>query len=323
VTGTTIKLRLRDLSGRPRTVEFVDQGPVSSPGSALRQRLVSTGSNSFVLKSVPRAEGSRNGRLFDLLDNEIRAGARLGYVYARNYPAELTRLAGYNMDVEEPFALLHAYAGKPVTEMTGGLDDQRRRQLQLGLLRALQLTAAAGVVHGAVALRSLWWGGTGVQLVDFESAQWAGEHRRPGQEPGPVDVRDDLLLAGRVIRQLVLGEAGIRADHGQDPESLRTLLHGVFQPVAQRPYAEDLLRRLRVTVTAPPVTDPEAALADGRRLFDQHGAPRVPAAAAVGGGGGSGGFEETPPPPVPKRGGWRKFLIPMMVVVLAGRVGPR
>jgi hypothetical protein len=75
-------------------------------------------------------------------------------------------------------------------------------------------------------------------------------------------------------------------------------------------------------VTAPPVTDPEAALADGRRIFDQHGAPRVPATAAVGGGG----FPETPPPKaVGKRpgGGWRKFLIPMMLLALAGRVGPR
>lgn len=317
MTGTTIELRLRDLSGRPRAVEFTDHGPSSSPGSALQQRLVSANTNSFVLKSVPREAGRRNAHLFDLLDNEIRAGARLGYVYARQYPAELTRLAGYNMDVEEPFALFHAYAGKPVSELTG-LDDHRRRQLQVGLLRALQLTAAAGVVHGAVTPRSLWWTGTGVQLVDFESAQWAGEHRRAGHEPGPVDVRDDVLMAGRLIRQLVMGEASNQGDLGHDPESLRILLQDVFQPVARRPYAEDLLRRLKVTVTAPPVTDPEAALSEGRRVFDQFGAPRVPAAATVG-----GGFEETPPAPGGKRGGWRKFLVPMMLVALAGRTGPR
>jgi hypothetical protein len=321
VTGTTITLRLRDLSGRPRAVQFTDHGPFGSPGSALQQRLVSTGGNSFVLKSVPRAEGSRNRYLFDLLDNEIRAGAHLGYVYGPHYPPELARLVGYNMDVEEPFAVLHAYAGKPVPEMSG-LDDHRRRQLQVGLLRALQLTAAAGVVHGAVTLRSLWWSGAGVQLVDFESAQFAGEPRRTGHEPGPVDVRDDVLLAGRVIRQLVMGEASTLADHGHDPESLRILLQDVYQPVGHRPYAEDLLRRLKAPVTAPPVTDPEAALAEGRRIFDALCAPAHPPAAVVGGVGDHG---IVPPRPVParKRGVWRRSLGPMLLAAMAGRVGPR
>jgi len=322
VTGTTIALRLRDLSGRPRAVEFTDDGPFGSPGSALRQRLVSTGGHTFVLKSVPRDEGGRDRHLFDLLDNEVRAGAHLGYVYSRQYPPELARLAGYNMDVEEPFALLHAYAGKPVPEMSG-LDDHRRRQVQIGLLRALQLTAAAGVVHGAVTLRSLWWTGTGVRLVDFESAQFAGEPRRTAGEPGPVDVRDDVLLAGRVIRQLVMGEASTLADHGHDPESLRILLQDVYQPVGHRPYAEDLLRRLKVPVTAPPVTDPEAALAEGRRVFDGLCAPAHPPAAAVVGGAGDHGI--VPPRPVParKRGVWRRYLAPMLLVAMAGRVGPR
>lgn len=320
MTGTTITLRLRDLSGRPRAVEFTDHGPFGSPGSALQQRLLGTGGNTFVLKSVPREEGSRNRYLFDLLDNEIRAGAHLGYVYSRQYPPELARLAGYNMDVEEPFALLHAYAGKPVPEMSG-LDDHRRRQLQAGLLRALQLTAAAGVVHGAVTLRSLWWAGSGVQLVDFESAQFAGEPRRATHEPGPADVRDDVLLAGRVIRQLVIGESSTLSDHGHDPESLRVLLQDVYQPVAHRPYAEDLLRRLRVTVTAPPVTDPEAALAEGRRIFDGSGPPAPPPAAV--GGGGDNGIVPPRPAAARKRGVWRRYLAPMLVAVLAGRVGPR
>jgi hypothetical protein len=330
VAGNTIKLRLRDLAGRPREVEFTEEGPHSSPGSSLRQRLVATNGNTFVLKSVPPEAGARNPALFGLLDNEIRAGARLGYVYAHQYPAELTRLAGYNVDVEEPFALLHAYAGRPVAEVMSGLDDHRRRQVQVGLLRALQLTAAAGVVHGAVSVRSLWWTGTGVRLVDFESSQWAGEPRRTGLEPGPADARDDVLLAGWVIRQLVLGEAaGARPDHGLDPESLRGLLQGVFHPVAHRPYAEDLLGRLKIAVTAPPATDPEAGLAEGRRIFDALGPPAPPpvpppaAAWPPSGGGGDGGV--TPPGPMPprRRGGWRRFAGPMLLLVQAGRMGPR
>jgi hypothetical protein len=334
VTGTTIKLRLRDLTGRPREVEFTEEGDFSSPGSGLRQRLVATNGSRFVLKSVPPGAGAANPALFEKLDNEIRAGARLGYVYTHPYPAELARLAGYNVDVEEPFALLHAYAGRPVTEMMGGLDDHRRRQLQIGLLRALQLTAAAGVVHGAVSIRHLWWDGAGVRLVDFDSAQWAGEPRRTG--PGPADARDDVLLAGRVIRQLVLGEtAGARPDHGHDPESLRVLLAGVFQPVEHRPYAEDLLDRLKVRVTAPPLSDPEAGLAEGRRIFDGFGAPVPAPAAGVGGTGGAGvggagvgGAGDhgiVPPRPVParKRGVWRRFLVPMLLATMAGRVGPR
>lgn len=320
MTGTTIKLRLRDLHGRPREVEVTDHGPFGSPGSALQQRLVSTAGNSFVVKSVPRAAGSRDSRLFDLLDNEIRAGARLGHVYARGYPPELARLAGYNVDVEEPFALLHAYAGKPVPEMSRP-DDHRRRRVQIGLFRALQLTAAAGVVHGAVTLRSLWWTGAGVQLVDFESAQLVGATRRTAHGSGPIDVRDDVLSAGLVVRQLELGESSGPAGNGHDPESLRILLKDVFQASAHRPSAEDMLRRLQVTVTAPPVTDPEAGLAEGRRIFDGPDTPAEPPAAAPGDGDENGVVP--PRPAVPrKRGVWRRFLLPMLLAAVTGRVGP-
>lgn len=317
MTGTMLKLQLRNQAGRLREVEFADHGPFDSPGSALRQRLVSAGDNSFVLKSVPRAANGGNGHLFDLLDNEIRAGARLGHVYPGRYPAELARLAGYNVDVEEPFALLHAYAGKPVAEMSG-LDDHRRRQVQIGLLRALQATAAAGVVHGAVSLRSLWFSAAGVQLVDFESAQWAGEPRRAAPEPGPVDVRDDVLLAGRVIRQLVLGESSATAGHDHDPESLRTLLTDVFRPAANRPYAEDLLRRLKVPVTLPPARDPEAVLAEGRRAFDTLGVQPHPSPPAGDGPGGPSGHV-----PGRKRGVWRRFLTPMLLVTTVAQAGRR
>jgi hypothetical protein len=273
----------RDVHGTLREIQLVDRGAFVTPGSALQQRLVVANDQRLVRKFVSRTAGSRNPRLYDLLDNEVRAGARLGQVYADSYPADLPRLVAYNMDAEEPFVLLRSYPGLPAADQVKRFDDAERRQFQIGLLRALQLTAAAGVVHGAVDLTTVRWADGRLQLVDFESAERVGEPRRaesgsrvrsPEQSKGlgEVDVRDDLWAAGLLIRTLYTGAAanGSAPDRSHDPERLRTLLDSVFDnPLGQRPSPADLLARIRADHRMQSPGDPAAGLAEGRRLFEQ------------------------------------------------------
>ncbi|WIX92967.1 hypothetical protein [Amycolatopsis sp. DG1A-15b] len=273
----------RDVHGRLREIRLTDHGAFVTPGSALQQRLVVAHDQRLVRKFVPRAAGARDPRLYELLDNEVRAGTRLGQVYSGSYPAELARLVAYNMDVEEPFVLLRAYPGLPAADQVKGFDDAERREFQIGLLRALQLTAAAGVVHGAIGLTTVRWADNRLQLVDFESAERVGEPRRAGggsrgRSPeqaaglGEVDARDDLWAAGLLIRAAYPGTSanGSAPDRSHDPERLRALLDGVFDhPLEQRPTPADLLLQLRADQRVPPPGDPEAGLIEGRRLFEQ------------------------------------------------------
>lgn len=278
---TDAEVPCRDLSGALHRVRLSDGGACSSPGSVLSQRLV-TGPHEvpFLRKSVPVEAGRRDPRLYDLLDNEIRTLAHLTRVYGGR-AAEVPVLAGYNVDVEEPFVLLRPYAGRPAADVVRALDEDRRRQFQISLLRALQVIGQAGVVHGELSPRTLRWDGSSVQLVDFESARPAGEPRRPGGGPyhsperlaggGPADPRDDVWSAGVLIRELVLGPRALLApaDQSGDPERLRQRLADVFQPVAQRPGPAELLRRMRVAAPDPRPADPRAGLAEGHRMFDE------------------------------------------------------
>src|SRR4051794_4461600 len=129
-------VRCRDVTGRLRDITLTDQSEFVSPGAALEQRIVLANQQRFVRKFVSRPAGRRNPRLYTLLDNEIRAGARLGQFYTDEYPPELAKLVAYNVDVEEPFVLLRAYTGEPAAAGVKGFDDDQRRQFDLSLLRA-------------------------------------------------------------------------------------------------------------------------------------------------------------------------------------------
>jgi hypothetical protein len=255
--GRDLRLRLRLVSGVEREPELSDRGPWDSPGSALELRILEANGNLFVHKSVSLPKGSRNPNLYHLLENEIRATVRLAETFGGRMPTELPRLIGYNVDVEEPFALLAAYAGQPAADAVGSFDDRRRRQFQVSLLRALDLAAAAGVVHGAVRLAALRWDGANVQLVDFESARMVGE--------SSADSSHDVPAAGQVLRQLAVG--GAAPVSRDDPESLRDLLKGVFGPASRRPSAADLLSRLGVVVNQPPLAGSGGLFARGQQAF--------------------------------------------------------
>ncbi len=312
----------RDLSGALHRVRLADRGEFSSPGSMLHQRLV-TGPHDalFLRKYVPIEAGRRNPGLYDLLDNEIRVTAHLTRMTGGR-AGEVPALLGYNVDVEEPFALLRPYIGQPAAEAVRILDQERMRHLQIGVLRALHLTGEAGVVHGALSLDTLRWNGSIAQLVDFESAQLTGEPRRPAGGPrqsperhqgaGPADPRDDVWSAGVLIRELVMGPQAIAApaDQSADPERLRERLNEVFHPVEQRPPAAELLRRMRVTAEPLRGADPQFGLADGYRMFDEachrKGAPPP-------------GPPPAGPGPGPGRRGWRRLLFTTLVT----KAGPR
>lgn len=272
-------VRCRTVWGQLIEVEIEDLDEFVTPGAVLEQRLVRINGRTYVYKYVSQAEGTRNPRLYDLLDNEIRAGTRLGQSFHR-YPPELACLLAYNIDAEEPFVLLHEYVGVPVAGPGSRFDDGDRRQFERALFRALLLTSQAGVVHGAVTADALRWDNGRLQLVDFESAERVGEARRAGRTAvyrspeqqagtGLVDVHDDVWGAAVLIRRLHLGpSAESQPDRRHDPERLRGLLDPVFaNPVEHRPTPAELLVRLHGDNHLPAYDDPYARFAQGREMF--------------------------------------------------------
>ncbi|MBP2335024.1 hypothetical protein JOF41_001202 [Saccharothrix coeruleofusca] len=308
--------RCRDVFGVLREVVVEDVGEFVTPGSVLEQRLVHVDGALFVRKYVSRAAGARDPRRYDLLDREVRAGTRLGQVFKRLYPRELARLAAYNLDVEEPFALLHAYHGEPAIGPASRFAEDERRRFEQELFRALVLTAAAGVVHGAVGMEAVRWQEGRLQLVDFEHALRVGDPRWDASSPdgagragARADPRDDVWDAARLLRRVSLGPHadGPVLDRARDPERLRVLLDPVFDnPVELRPRAAEVLAALRGDPSLPPTTDPEAGLGPGRALFDQVSAAK-------------GGPPSPPPARPPRRGrrGLRLFSLLAVAVLTA------
>jgi hypothetical protein len=301
----------RDLNGALHRVWLADRAACSTPASMLHQRLVTgPGDVPYLRKSVPVEAGRRNPVLYDLLDNEIRAVAQLTRVLGGRF-GEVPTLVGYNVDVDEPFVLLRPYVGRPAPDTVHGLDQDHKRQFQIGVLRALHLTGEAGVVHGALSLDVLRWNGTIAQLVDFEWAQRSGDRRRPGSGPrqsperlsgsGTADPRDDVWSAGVLVRELVMGRQALAApaDQNADPIRLRERLQGVFQPVAERPPAAELLRRMHAPAPAVARPDVTASLDDGHRMFDEVCRRK---------GGPAPGAADAGPEPVNGRRGLRRLL---------------
>lgn len=280
MTGQREVVRCRYLSGVLKEIEIERLNEFVTPGALLEQRFVRVNGRVFVCKYVSRAAGHRDPRLYDLLDNEVRAGTRLGHCYPGRYPAELAQLVAYNIDAEEPFLLLREYAGVPMAEPAHRFKDAERRQVERGLARALCLTSEAGVVHGAVTLDALRWDEGRVQLVDFEFAERVGEPRRrrasairsPEQAAGTGQVHacDDLWAAAVLIRRLHLGSStDVQPDRRHDPDRLRGLLDPILgNALEQRLSAVELLGRLHGDNHLPEVADPDARLAQGRALYD-------------------------------------------------------
>jgi hypothetical protein len=320
MTGPAEVVRCRYASGVLREIEIEDLNEFVTPGAALEQRLVRVNGRPFVCKFVSRAAGSRNPRLYDLLDNEIRAGTRLVQSFPDRYPPELACLVAYNIDAEEPFVLLREYTGVPVAGPASRFQDAERKQFEHALIRALHLTSEAGVVHGAVTIDALRWDNGHLQLVDFESAERVGEPRRGGlgavRSPeqaagtGLVDARDDIWAAAVLIRRLHLGpSADAQPDRRHDPERLRGLLDPIFgNHLEQRPSAAELLGRLHGDNHLPAFVDPMARFARGRELFEH---------VARGKGGAAPAVSTEDPPPRKRPRKLFPFLSTMLLVSMA------
>jgi hypothetical protein len=270
--------RYRDVTGTLQTTGLRTGNPVPVTGGLLPARYVTRSDGAtLVQKWVPEELGRLRPDAYDRLDAEIRACAVLGQRYGGpRYPGELPLLVGYNVDVAEPFVLLEPYVGDPVPERR--MEWDVLREFAAGLLRALEHTAEAGVVHGAIGPKTVRWNGTSVQLVDFERAQALEERRRPGgsspeRSPeqigglGTVDPRDDVWAAGLLIWQLSLGP---NTDGVQAPAKVQTLLDRVFAPMAvDRPTASEVLMRVGRNRFDSMGVSPDDLLAPGRSAFDE------------------------------------------------------
>jgi hypothetical protein len=269
--GDAVQVRARTIAGVQCTIRMTVLGELATPGTQLPTRLVAVdGGPPLLQKWVSRTESGEPGPL-DALDREILATHRFALTFwHRAYPAELPRLWYYSVDSNEPFVLLELYRGRPVAEVLQWLGPHDRYQLQLGLLRALQLAGWAGTTHGRVSLETLRWDSRTrtVQLTDFEQASPLGGHNANGW---PVDVRDDVRDAGLAIwRVSYPAHTGSSApDLMLDGGALANPLAGVFvDPPAARPTLETLLGRLSGRAE-PPVASPGVSLREGQQAFDQ------------------------------------------------------
>lgn len=266
-------LHCRTVEGGLVTLRLTALGEFRTPGARLPTRMVSVdGGPPLLQKRVPRTPAGEPGPLEEL-DREIWAAHRFALAFPPEaYPAELPRLRYYDVDSAEPFALLEPYRGQPVAEVHQQLAAQDRYRLQVGLLRALHLAAAAGVTHGRVDLGTLRWDAatSTVQLVDFEQAARIGERRQGSADGSLSSTRDDVWDAGLAIwRVSYPAHTGCTApDLTEDGGALSALLAGVFadQPT-DRPTPGDLLSRLRES-TEMGGADLGATLRAGAQAFD-------------------------------------------------------
>ena len=233
----------------------------------------------------------------DALDAEIRIGVHLLRGCERvglEYPPELSRLVGYDVTAEEPFALFLPWRGEPSAAFAGRLVSSQEIPLRTGLFRALRLLDGLGVVHRGISSRTVRWDTASrtVQLVDFSAGLLVGERppdgkRSPSQPPAregaPVSTSEDVYSAGALLCHLVTG----REFTGPDSVSrrdLQELLQGVFAPAPDaRPAAAALLERVHAPDPWPRVpAGPDPALKDfeeGRRAFDAELARKARASA--------------------------------------------
>lgn len=232
----------------------------------------------LVQRRVPRSEGREREYLYDLLETEARMGARLLTLLGRAYPAELPRLIGYSLDVEEPFVLLSDYRGEPVSRYSGALLITDQRAMQVSLLRAVRILSACGIVHRRIEPATVRWDGSAVQLTDLSHATLIGNRRlRMGEAPyacpaqrqgtGLAATSDDLWSAGMVIYRTVTGrEIADLPDLSATP-ALQPI-NDVFS--GSPPSAQEMLARLRAPDPMRSLSvEQDLGLEEGRAAFDR------------------------------------------------------
>lgn len=106
----SVRVRCRRPLGAREDIEVIIKGDADHSPAGLPARTVIVDGIERLQKWVPRDRPE----LFGRLDREVRAGVRFAQVYKDlPYPWELPRLVAYDVDGEEPFALLEPYRGVP------------------------------------------------------------------------------------------------------------------------------------------------------------------------------------------------------------------
>ncbi|WP_018682954.1 hypothetical protein [Actinokineospora enzanensis] len=271
-----IKLVGRAPTGHTLTWEVKVDTALEHPGSGLRSHRVRTADGLVYVQRTPR--GATTDRARALLDNEIRALARLTHAFPDD-PVPFPRLVGYDMDSADPWALVAEYRGKPARAVVGGLLD--RTAFTAGLFDAVAHATAVGVSLERLDLDALYVEGTAVQVVVFEHSALFDEPR-PDRR-GFVSGQQDVLDAGKVLYEVY---TGTRAQSDRpDLAGLSALrpLADVFHREGERPDPRDVVERLGQSARRPAV--PQSIL-DGRAAFDLAHARKQP-------------VEQPPPPPEP------------------------
>lgn len=274
---------------RLRTVRLAEPWPGVEPGGVtelLQKRIVDGG----------RAEWAH----LDGLDREISIGLRLlrgSAAAGREYPRELTRLIGYDVDALEPFVLYLPYHGTPVARQVRRFLLPDQQALESGLFQALERLASLGVTHRAISPDTVLWeqGTSRVQLVDFSSAVVSGSAAgaaagTPWLCPADVhsgDTRVDVWSAGAVLYYAITGRRPADRDPASDAAMRSSTLQSqlariLADSVAARPDAREVLLALGRHETWPDLTAlidaPDAEFERGGAEFDGIFPPPVPVA---------------------------------------------
>lgn len=329
-----------DAEGRTQSLEATwERDEPCAPGSPVRVRRLrlaapwdgvdADGVTGLLQKRVVAATGPNvDWGPYDALDREISIGLHLvrGCAAAgRPYPAELSRLVGYDVDAEEPFVLYLPHRGQPVGRFAGRFLLREQREFETGVFRALGLLAAMGVTHRGIGPDTVLWDKDTlqVQAVDFSSAVLSGTKQvqafRTGwtheQDAGSSDPRVDVWSGGALAFYSATGRSPgpgdeAAADPALQSSRLAAELSRILSPsLGKRPTAAAVLRGMGLPDPWPlpsrAATAADELFAEGGRRFDLRFPPAddQPAADGATAPGDSG---TTPSPPQRSRRWWQR-----------------
>ena len=278
---------------------FDGKGPVGPGGLS---RTVTAAHGWTLVQHLVPVQGRTAAAAREALEREIGAAVAISRrVGDGPLAACFLPFAGYDLDAPEPFVLYEPPRGEPVERLAGRLNPDEVERLLVGLVVAVRVLEAAGVVHRDISPGTVRWDGRQVQLDRPARADMAGRRRvSTGSAPyaapeqldgvGRADPRDDLWSVAQVGYFVHTGRP---ATGGGPPPDLRAIpalaqpLGQLFAPAAAgRPDPVAVLRLLSRPDPLPPdpVGDPLTA---GRAAFDRAlqtkrqltGGPARPAAA--------------------------------------------
>jgi hypothetical protein len=202
----------------------------------------------------------------------IRAGVCLHRRFGNghDHPAELEQLTGYDVDVAERFALF-----EPGADATAEVSAYRNPAqfaggdhiaFLAGMIQALRLLEAAGLVHQSLGERTVRWTNKSVRITDFSRAAHVGEpgyqvrppdwRARPRRDGSRADPRDDVFDAALLLCRTALGRPPRIATAPSSDEIVSAGLERVGAMFAERRADRPLPHQLLTTVGLPdPVTD--------------------------------------------------------------------